>query len=59
MVRLPPLEEIERLRKKFGLTQTELAEKASVSQSLIARLEAQSVDPRYSKVASVFEALEG
>lgn len=56
-MQLPPLSEIERLRKKLGLTQIELAQKASVSQSLIARLEAQSVDPRYSKVARLFEAL--
>jgi len=55
---LPPLTEIERARRKLGLTQTGLAKKASVSQSLIARLEAQTVDPRYSKVARIFEALD-
>lgn len=54
---LPKLSEISRLRKKFKITQTELAEKAGVSQSLIARLETDKVDPRYSKVANVFRAL--
>jgi len=54
----PELHEIERLRKKFGVTQTELAEKAGISQSLIARVESGKVDPRYSKVARIFKALE-
>jgi predicted transcriptional regulator len=57
-MRLPLLSEVEILRKKLGWTQTDLAKKASVSQSLIARLEAGTVDPRYSKVAEVFHALE-
>ncbi|MBU0761951.1 MAG: CBS domain-containing protein [Candidatus Altiarchaeota archaeon] len=55
---LPPLGEVEKLRKKLGLTQTELAKKSGVSQSLIARVEAGTVDPRYSKVTEVFRALE-
>ena len=54
---LPELSEIERARKKLGMTQTELAKKSGVSQSLIARLEAGRVDPSYSKVAQVFRAL--
>ncbi|MBD3387870.1 MAG: CBS domain-containing protein [Candidatus Altiarchaeales archaeon] len=58
MMQLPPLAEIEKLRKRLGLTQTELAVKAEVSQSLIARLEAGTVDPRYSKVAKIFLALD-
>lgn len=57
-MQLPPLTEIGKLRKRLGLTQTELAEKADVSQSLIARLEAGTVDPRYSKVAQIFLALD-
>jgi predicted transcriptional regulator len=57
-MQLPPLGEIEKLRKRLGLTQTELAEKADVSQSIIARLEAGTVDPRYSKVAQIFLALD-
>jgi predicted transcriptional regulator len=57
-MQLPPITEIEKLRKRLGLTQTELAHKANVSQSLIARLEAGTVDPRYSKVAQIFSALD-
>jgi len=57
-MQLPQLSEIERQRKRLNLTQTELAEKADVSQSLIARLEAGTVDPRYSKVANIFLALD-
>jgi len=57
-VQLPRITEIVKLRKNLGLTQTELAKKAAVSQSLIARLEAGTVDPRYSKVAQVFLALD-
>ena len=53
------MQDIARLRKKLGLTQTELADRSGVSQSLIARLEARAVDPRYSKVARIFEAFEG
>ena len=58
VMQLPPLSDIEKLRKRLGLTQTELANKADVSQSLIARLEAGTVDPRYSKVAQIFLALD-
>jgi predicted transcriptional regulator len=54
---LPELTEIERVRKRLKLTQTELAKRSGVSQSLIARLEAGSVDPRYSKVAQIFKAI--
>jgi predicted transcriptional regulator len=57
-MQLPPVTEIGKMRKKLGLTQTELAKKASVSQSLIARLEAGTVDPRYTKVAQIFTALD-
>ncbi len=54
---LPDISEIKRLRKKFSLTQTELAKRAGISQSLIARIEAGTVDPRYSKVSGIFRAL--
>jgi len=57
-MQLPPLTEIQKRREKLHLTQTQLAEKAGVSQSLIARLETGTVDPRYSKVASIFRALD-
>ncbi len=54
----PELQDIERLRKRFGLTQEELARKAGISQSLIARIESGKVDPCYSRVARIFEALD-
>lgn len=42
------------MRKLRGLTQTELAKRAGVSQSLIARIESGTVDPAYSKVEKIF-----
>ncbi len=52
------LEEIKKLRKKFHLNQKELAEKASVSQSLIAKIEAGKIDPSFTKAQQIFEALD-
>jgi predicted transcriptional regulator len=57
-MQLPPITEIEKLRKRLGMTQTELAKKAGVSQSLIARIETGTVDPRYSNVGRLFLALD-
>ena len=45
---IPSPEDIRRMRIRAGLTQKELAERAGVSQSLIARIERGSVDPRLS-----------
>ncbi len=56
-MQLPELSEIGRLREKLGLTQSELAKKSGVSQSLIARIEAGDIDPGYSNVARIFRAL--
>jgi len=53
------LEEIKLLRKKAGLTQVQLARFAKVSQSLIAKIESQKIDPTYSKAKKIFDALEG
>lgn len=50
-------EELRNLRKRFRLTQKELAQKAGVSQSLIARIENKSVDPRLSTVRRIFNAI--
>ena len=52
------LEEIKKLRKKFHLNQKELAERAGVSQSLIAKIEAGTVEPTFSKAQKIFAALE-
>jgi predicted transcriptional regulator len=57
-MQLPDLDDIHRLRKRFHITQTGLAERAGISQSLIARIETGSVDPRYSSVVKIFRALE-
>lgn len=50
-------EELRNLRKRFRLTQKELARKAGVSQSLIARIENKTVDPRLSTVRRIFNAI--
>ena len=42
--------EIKIMRKRHGLTQTQLAKLSGVSQSLIAKLEAGIIDPSYSNV---------
>jgi len=45
-------------RRKQGMTQHALARAAGVSQSLVAKIEAGSVDAAYSKVKRIIEALE-
>ncbi len=55
---LPPLEEVAKKRRMLDLTQKQLARLAGVSQSLIAKLESRKIDPSYTKVKAVFDALE-
>lgn len=55
---LPALDEIPRRRKALGLTQSKLAQLAGVSQSIIAKIESGTVDPSYSIVGKLVEALE-
>jgi predicted transcriptional regulator len=57
MFDLPTPEDLKRCRKRLGLTQTQLAEKAGVSQSLIARIEAGDIDPRLSTLRKIVNAL--
>ncbi len=52
------LEEIKSLRRKFHLTQKELAQKAGVSQSLITKVESGKLDPTYNKAKNIFTALQ-
>jgi len=52
------LKNLKQIRKQLGLTQTEFAREANVSQSLIAKIEAGSIDPTYSKVNQIFDALD-
>jgi len=56
--RIPTGDEIRDLRRKAGLTQAELAEKAGMSQSMVARIESGGVDPRLSTLKKVLGALE-
>jgi len=55
---LPSIEEVAKKRRIMGLTQQKLARLAGVSQSLIAKLESQKIDPSYTKVKAIFDALE-
>lgn len=52
------IEEIKDIRKKLGLTQGQLAKRAGVSQSLIAKVEAGSLDPTYTNAKKIFNALD-
>lgn len=55
---LNSLKEIKRLRKKYHLTQKDLAKMAGVSQSLITKIESEKLDPSFSKAQLIFEILE-
>jgi predicted transcriptional regulator len=55
---LPALDDIPKRRKALSLTQSKLAELAGVSQSIIAKIESGTVDPSYSIVKRLIEALE-
>jgi predicted transcriptional regulator len=58
MYELPTPKGIKKYRKKLKLTQVELAKRAGVSQSLIARIEAGDVDPRLSTLKKILEAMK-
>lgn len=51
------LEEIKKIRKALGLTQSDLAKQSNVSQSLIAKIESGKIDPTYTKTKRIFETL--
>ncbi len=51
------LDEVKKIRKKLGMTQTQLANRAGVSQSLIAKIESGRIDPTYTKTKKIFAAL--
>ncbi|MEM1511319.1 MAG: CBS domain-containing protein [Candidatus Jordarchaeales archaeon] len=57
MFYLPSPEDLKQARKRLGITQEELARMAGVSQSLIARIESGSVDPRLSTLRKIINAL--
>lgn len=52
------LDEIKHIRKKLGLTQSQLANTAQVSQSLIAKIEAGRLDPTYTNAMKIFNTLK-
>ncbi len=52
------LQNIKKMRMALGLTQHQFAKSAGVSQSLIAKIESERVDPTYSKVKKIEEALQ-
>src|SRR3990172_219862 len=54
----PGLEEIPRMRKALGLTQTALAKRAGVSQSAIVKIERRQMNPSYALAKRLFETLE-
>lgn len=55
---LPTSQEFRYLRKKAGLTQKDLAEKAGLSQSLIARIEKGDIDTRLSTAQKILEVIK-
>jgi predicted transcriptional regulator len=60
-MRLPTPGDLKHKRMELGLTQSDLAKSAGVSQPLIARIESGDVDPRLStlrKIIEVFENIE-
>ena len=55
---LPTPADLKELRTELDLTQSELADRADVSQPLIARIEGGDVDPRLSTLRRIVNALE-
>jgi len=55
---LPTPQDLRERRTEIGLTQSDLAERAGVSQPLIARIEGGDVDPRLSTLRRIVEALD-
>ncbi len=52
---LPELSEIKAKRKTLGLTQSQLAKKCNLSQSLVAKIESGQVSPSYFAVKAIFD----
>ena len=51
------LEEVKIIRKRLGITQQELAKLSGVSQSLITKIEAGTLDPSFTNAKKIFDAL--
>lgn len=54
-MQLPTPDELKQKRMELGLTQSDLAKRAGVSQPLIARIESGDVDPRLSTLRKIIE----
>ena len=54
---IPTPEELRTRRESLGLKQTELAKRAGISQSMVARIEAGNVDPRISTLNKIIVVL--
>ncbi|MBI1969630.1 CBS domain-containing protein [Candidatus Woesearchaeota archaeon] len=52
------LGEIKKIRKKLGMSQAELAKRADVSQSMIAKIEAGKLEPGYTAAQRILQALQ-
>src|SRR3989441_1813874 len=55
---MPDLEEVPRLRKALGLTQTALARLSNVSQSTIVKIEKKQMNPSYDVIRRVMASLQ-
>lgn len=55
---LPPIQEIKKRRVALGISQKKLANAVGSSQSLIAKIESNRVNPSYDVVRKIFEHLE-
>jgi len=55
---LPDLKEIKYRRKRFSLTQSDLARLTGVSQSLVAKIESEQTIPSYENAKKIFDNLE-
>jgi len=55
---LPEIQTIATRRRRLGLTQFQLADLSGVSQSYIAKLESRKIEPSYTRVKAILEALQ-
>ena len=57
-LQLPPIQEIKKRRIALGISQKKLANTVGASQSLIAKIESNRVNPSYDIVKKIFEYLD-
>ncbi len=55
---LPPVQEVKKRRVALGISQKKLASSVGVSQSLIAKIESNRVNPSYDVIKKIFEFLD-